>query len=70
MTSSELEAQTAADYFFLDLGGAAEDRPDAAGPPEVTVVPQGSGLVLTSVRAGLRLVSASRGVRAARSGRR
>ena len=52
----------------LDLGGAAEDRTDAAKPPEVTVVPESNGLVLTPVKTGLRLVSASRGVRAMRSG--
>jgi hypothetical protein len=39
-------------------------------PPEVTVVSESSGLVLTPAKAGLRLVSASRGVRAVRSGRR
>jgi hypothetical protein len=27
-----LQAQAAADYFFHDLGGAAEDRLDAAEP--------------------------------------
>jgi hypothetical protein len=54
----------------LDFGGAAEDRLDTAEPPEVTVVSESSGLVLTPVKAGLRLVSANCGVRAVRSGRR
>ena len=33
-----LEAQAAADYFFLDFGGAAEDVLDVAEPPEPTIV--------------------------------
>jgi len=52
------------------IGGAAEDRPDAAEPPEVAVLCESSGLVLTPVKDGFRLVSASCGVRAVRSGRR
>ena len=55
---------------FMDLGGAAKDRLDAAEPPELIIVPESIGLVLTPVKAGLPLVSASRGVRAVRSERR
>ncbi len=65
-----LQTQPAGDDFLLDLGGAAEDRSDAAEPPELRVVSESSGLVLIPVKAGLRLISASRDVRAARSGRR
>jgi hypothetical protein len=32
----KLEAEVAGDDFFLDLGGAAEDRLDVAEPPELT----------------------------------
>ncbi len=32
-----LQAEAAADDFLLDLGGAAEDRLDAAEPPEPTI---------------------------------
>jgi len=41
-----LDAETAADDLFHDLGGAAEDRLDAAEPPELTIVADSSGLVL------------------------
>ncbi len=65
-----LQAETAGDDLFHDLGGAAEDRLDAAEPPEPQSRREDSGLVLPPVKAGLHLVSASRGVRAVRSGRR
>src|SRR5580704_11739060 len=65
-----LEAETAADDLLLDLGGAAEDRLDADEAPEPTIVSQSCGLVLPAGQGGLHLVSASRGVRAVRSGRR
>jgi hypothetical protein len=61
---SELQPQAAADDLFHDLGGAAEDRLHAAEPPELITVPESIGVVLTPVKAGLPLVSASRGVRA------
>jgi hypothetical protein len=67
---SGLQAEAAADDFFLDLGGAAEDRLDAAEPPELTIVPENSGVVLSPVKAGLLLVGLSHGVRGVRSGRR
>jgi len=35
-----LQAQAPADDLFLYLGGAAEDRLDAAEPPELTIVPE------------------------------
>ena len=41
-----------ANDLFLDLGGAAEDRLDAAEPPELTIVAESSGLVLPQVKAG------------------
>ncbi len=47
-----LQAEAAGDDFFLDLGGAAEDRLDAAEAPELTLVSESSGLVLSSVKAG------------------
>jgi hypothetical protein len=34
-----------------DLGGAAEDRPDAGEAPELTIVTLSSGLVLLPVKA-------------------
>ncbi len=43
-----LEAETAADDLLLDLGGAAEDRPDADELPELTIVPNSSGLISTN----------------------
>lgn len=49
--------------LFLDLDGAAEDRLHAAEPPELTIVAKSSGLVLSSVKAGLHLISVGRGVR-------
>jgi hypothetical protein len=39
-------------------------------PPEPTIVSKSIGLVLSPARAGFHLISASRGVRAVRSGRR
>ena len=42
----KLQAEAAGDDFFLDLGGAAEDRLDIAEPPEFTIVAESSGLVL------------------------
>ena len=59
-----LEAEAAGDDFLLHLGGAAEDRLDAAEPPEVTLVWESSGLVLSSVRrapSGQRELRPSRG---------
>jgi hypothetical protein len=47
-----LQAKAAGDDFLHDLGGAAEDRLDAAEPPELTIVAESSGLVLSSVKAG------------------
>jgi len=47
-----LEAEAAADDLLHDLGGAAEDRPDAAEAPEPTIEPESSGLVLPPVKAG------------------
>jgi hypothetical protein len=47
-----LAAEIAADDLFLDLSGAAEDRLDMAEPPEPTIVPDSSGLVLPPVKAG------------------
>jgi hypothetical protein len=41
-----------ADDFLLDFGGAAEDRLDAAEPPELTIVAERSGLVFPLVKAG------------------
>jgi hypothetical protein len=35
-----LQIKVASDDFFLDLGGAAEDRLDAAEPPQLTFVPR------------------------------
>jgi hypothetical protein len=46
------EAEAAADDPFLDLGGAAEDRRDVTEPPELTIAPESSGLVLPPVKAG------------------
>ena len=65
-----LQAQAAGDDLFLDLGGAAGARLDAAEPPELTIVPVSSGVMSLPVKADFHLVSASCGVRAARSGRR
>jgi hypothetical protein len=39
-----LQAEATGDDFLLDLGGAAEDRSDAAKPPELTIVAKNSGL--------------------------
>ena len=39
-----LQAEAAGDDLLLDLGGAAEDRSDAAEPPELTIVAKSSGL--------------------------
>ena len=41
---------------------------DTVEPPELTVAPENSGVVLPPVKAGLSLVSASHGVRAVRAG--
>jgi hypothetical protein len=65
-----LQAEAAGDDFLLDLGGAAEDRLDAAEPLKLTIVSESSRLMLPPVKAGFHLVSASRRVRAVRSGRR
>jgi hypothetical protein len=65
-----LEAETAADDLLHDLGGAAKDRLDPAEPPEPTIASEIRGLLFPPVKAGLHLVSASRGVRAVPSGRR
>ena len=58
-----------ADDLFHDLGGAAEDRLDAAEPLELTIASQSSGPVLAPTTAGLHLVGASHGGRAVRPGR-
>ena len=47
-----LQAEAAGDDFFLDLGGAAEDRLHTAKPPELTIAAQSSRLVLPLVKAG------------------
>ena len=47
-----LQAEAAGDDFFLDLGGAAEDRLDTAEPPELTLWRRPSGLVLPPIKAG------------------
>ena len=47
-----LESEAAGDDFFLDLGGAAEDRLDTAEPPELTLWRRPSGLVLPPIKAG------------------
>jgi hypothetical protein len=47
-----LQAEAAGDDFFLDFGGAAEDRLDAAELPELTIVAERSGLVFPLVKAG------------------
>jgi hypothetical protein len=47
-----LQAEVAGDDFFLDFGGAAEDRLDAAEPPELAIVAERSGLVFPLVKAG------------------
>jgi hypothetical protein len=47
-----LQAEAAADDFLHDLGGAAEDRLDAAEPPELTIVAARSGLVFPLAKAG------------------
>jgi hypothetical protein len=59
-----LQAEAAGDNFFLNLGGAAEDRLYAAEPPrqrrvnvavdtpELTIVAESSGLMLAPVTAG------------------
>ena len=38
-----LHAEVGGDDFLLDLGGAAEDRLDAAEPPELTIVAESGG---------------------------
>jgi hypothetical protein len=47
-----LQAEAAGDDFFLDLGGAAEDRLDMAEPAELTIVAENSGLMWAPVKAG------------------
>jgi hypothetical protein len=47
-----LQAEAAGDDLLLDLGGAAEDRLDAAETPELTIVAERSGLVFPLVKAG------------------
>jgi hypothetical protein len=47
-----LQTEAAGDDFFLDLGGAAEDRLDAAEPSELTILAERSGLVFPLVKAG------------------
>ena len=44
--------EAAADDFLHDLGGAPEDRLDAAEPPELTIVPENSGLCSRRSRPG------------------
>ena len=51
-TWSALQSEAAGDDLLLDFGGAAEARLDAAEPPELTIVAEGSGLVLLPVKAG------------------
>ena len=63
-------AEAAGDDLRLDLGGAADHRLNAAEPPELTIAAESSALVFPPVKAGLHRVSASRGVRLARSRRR
>ena len=46
-----LKAEAASDDLFLDLGGAAETRLDAAAPPELTIVAESIGLALLPVQA-------------------
>jgi hypothetical protein len=48
----KLQAEAAGDDFFLDLSGAAEDRLNAAEPPELPIVAENSGLMLAPVAAG------------------
>ena len=52
MAWSELQAKVAGDDFFLDVGGAAEDRRDAVEPPELTIASEISGPVLAPVKPG------------------
>jgi hypothetical protein len=47
-----LQAEATGDDFLLYLGGAAEDRLDAAEPLELTIVAERSGLVFPLVKAG------------------
>jgi hypothetical protein len=47
-----LQAEAAGDDFFLDLGGATEDRLAAAEWPELTTAAENSGLMLVPVTAG------------------
>jgi len=47
-----LQAEAAADDLLNDLGGAADDRLHAAELPELTIVPENSGVVLRRSRPG------------------
>jgi len=51
MAWQELQIQSAADDLFHDLGGVAENRRDAAEPPEPTIVPESIGLVVPPAKA-------------------
>ena len=44
-----LQAEATGDDFLLDLGGAAEDRLNAAEPPELTIVAENSGSMFPPV---------------------
>jgi hypothetical protein len=48
----KLQAEAAGDDFFLDLGGAAEDRLDGADPQNSRSWRRPSGLVLPPIKAG------------------
>ena len=50
--SSGLQAEVAADDLLHDLGGAAENRLDAAEPPEPSLAPESIGLALRRSRPG------------------
>ena len=63
-TRSGLEPEAASDDLLHDLGGAAEDRLDPAEPPEPTIAPEISRLLLPPVKAGLP--AAQRGPRRSR----
>ena len=45
-----LQAEVAGDDFFLDFGGAAEDRLDMAEPPELTIVAESSEVFSATLR--------------------
>ena len=49
---SRLQAEEAADDIFHELDGAAEDRRDAAEPPELTIASEISRPVLAPVKPG------------------